>query len=359
MALMIKRKHVRTSPDFQHFLTAVRGGQPDRVPPCELSVDTEIKELYLGHAISTLRDDVDFWVSAGYDYIVVSTKGQPIPDETSEEVVTHPQGQRTHTHQWAVSGQGAVATWSAFETYPWITAHEVDYSAIDGLRDLLPHGMMAIANQGPLYSGVWRLMGLEAFSFALVENPELVAAVYKQVGELSIQIAEANAQKEWVGALWLGDDIAYNKALMTSPAVFRKYALPYYRRIGEICRRYNKPLIYHSDGNVLAVIEDLIEEVGIAALHPIEPKAMDIGQVKRDYGRRIALIGNVDVDLLSRGTPERVAARTKELLRDIAPGGGYLLGSSNSIPYYVSLENYNAMLNTLRKFGSYPISVQE
>jgi uroporphyrinogen decarboxylase len=190
--------------------------------------------------------------------------------------------------------------------------------------------MLAITDQGPLFSGAWRLMGLESFSYALVENPGLVAAVFEKVGELSIKIAETNCQKDWVGALWLGDDSAYGETLMTSPKVFRQYALPYYQRIGEVCRRYGKPLIY---------------------------QAMDIRQLKRDYGSRMALIGNVDVDLLSRGTPDMVAARTKELLRDIAPGGGYLLGSSNSITYNVPLENYRAMLDTLERFGSYPLSL--
>jgi len=341
--------------DFQRFLTAVSGGIPDRVPPCELSVDHEIMEQFLGRPVTSPRDEVDFWESAGYDYVVVSTAGQPIADALSEQDAAGAQGanRQRSMARWAISGEGRVADWAAFEAYPWITVADVDYGAVDVLRDVLPDGMQVVANQGPLFSGVWRLMGLEAFCYALVEDPALVAAIYEQVGELSVSIAEANAQREWVGALWLGDDIAYDKALLTSPEVFRRYALPYYRRIGETCRRYGKPLIYHSDGNVLAVIEDLIEEVGIAALHPIEPKAMDICQVKRDYGKRVALIGNVDVDLLSRGTPDDVSARTLRLLRDIAPGGGYLLGSSNSVPHYVPLANYLAMLETLKEHGKY------
>ena len=344
-------------PDFDRVLTALKRGIPDRVPPCELSVDAEVKELFLGHPVATLRDDVEFWQSAGYDYIVVSTKGQPIPDEVSQEMLIAAEGQRPHEHRWAVSGHGAVTDWASFDAYPWISESQVDYRDIDGLRPLLPDGMKAVANQGPLFSGVWRLMGLESFSYALVEDPALVAAVFEKIGELSVRITRANVQKEWVGAIWLGDDIAYSTSLLTSPQVFRRYALPYYRRIGEICREHDKPLIYHSDGNVLAVLEDLIKVVGITALHPIEPKAMSIHQIKHDYGDRIALIGNVDVDLLSRGTPEMIVQQTKELLRGVAPGGGYLLGSSNSIPYYVPLENYRAMLDTLREFGSYPILV--
>ncbi len=348
---------MKRSPDFQRFLTAIRGGTPDRVPPAEIHVDTEIKELFLGRPIATLRDDVDFWASAGYDYIFLSTKGQPISDSVSTETSAEIPGGGAHEHRWAVSGQGTVSDWQEFDKFPWVAAAEVDYSSVDGLRGLLPDGMLAVANQGPLYSGVWRLMGLEAFSYALVDDPALVEAIYEQVGELCVKITETNAQKEWVGAIGLGDDIAYDKTLLTSPTVFRHYALPYYKRIGEISRKYNKPLIYHSDGNILPVIEDLIEEVGVAALHPMEPKAIDIRHVKRAYGRRVALIGNVDVDLLSRGTPEMVAEQTKLLLRDVAPAGGYLLGSSNSIPYYVPLQNYRAMLETLKQFGSYPINV--
>ena len=344
-------------PDFHRFLTAVMRGIPDRVPQVEIHVDTEIKELFLGHPLATLRDEVGFWVEAGYDYVFVSTKGQPISDRTSRETLLEELSGTVHEHQWAVSGCGQVSSWEAFASYPWITEAEVDYSAVDGLRKLLPEGMLAVSNIGPLYSGVWRLMGLESFSCALNEDPDLISAIYEKVGELCVKILETNAQKEWVGALSFGDDIAYDKTLLTSPAVFRHYALPYYRKIGAIGRRYGKPLIYHSDGNVLPVLDDLIDKAGISALHPIEPKAMDIRQLKRDYGGRVALMGNVDVDLLSRGTPDMVAARTRDLLHDIAPGGGYLLGSSNSIPYYVPLENYRAMLDTLERFGSYPISL--
>ena len=276
---------MKTEPNFQRFLTAVRRGVPDRVPQAEIHVDTEIKELVLGRPLATLRDEVEFWIAAGYDYVFVSTPGQPIADYTSEETLPNQLKGAVHQHRWAVSGCGQVSSWEAFARYPWITEAEVDYTAVDGLRELLPEGMLAVANQGPLYSGVWRLMGLESFSCALIENPDLIAAIYKQVGELCVRIVETNAQKEWVGAIGLGDDIAYDRTLLTSPAVFRRFALPYYRQIGQICRRYGKPLIYHSDGNVLPVLDDLIEEAGISALHPIEPKAMDIRQLKRDFGK--------------------------------------------------------------------------
>ncbi|HPI73002.1 MAG TPA: uroporphyrinogen decarboxylase family protein, partial [bacterium] len=88
------------------------------------------------------------------------------------------------------------------------------------------------------------------------------------------------------------------------------------------------------------------------ALQPIEPKAWDIVEVKQRYGDRLALIGNVDVDLLARGTADAVAAETKRLIGALGPGGGYCVGSGNTIPNYVRPENYRAMLETVWDYGA-------
>lgn len=82
---------------------------------------------------------------------------------------------------------------------------------------------------------------------------------------------------------------------------------------------------------------------------------MDIGEVKRRYGDRLCLIGNVEVDALTRGTREDIQAQVHHLLHNIAPGGGYCLGSSNTIPNYVRLENYRTMLDATLEWGCYPI----
>ena len=101
-----------------------------------------------------------------------------------------------------------------------------------------------------------------------------------------------------------------------------------------------------------------IVDCGFTALHPIEPKAMDIDWVKREYGRRLCLIGNIDLGYtLTRGTPAEVDAEVKERIRTVAPGGGYCVGSSNSVTDYVPLENYNAMREAAFRYGRYPISL--
>jgi uroporphyrinogen decarboxylase len=126
--------------------------------------------------------------------------------------------------------------------------------------------------------------------------------------------------------------------------------------MGDICRKARLPFLYHSDGVLWEVLDDLVD-CGVCALHPIEPIAMDIHEVKRRYGEWLCLVGNVEVDTLSRGTPEQVRGEVRALLREVAPGGGYCLGSSNTVPNYARLENYRAMLEEAWEWGEYPIRV--
>jgi len=158
-----------------------------------------------------------------------------------------------------------------------------------------------------------------------------------------------------VGALWYTDDLAFKTGLLVSPEVFRQHLFPWMKRIGQTCAERNMPFLYHSDGRLDDVMEDLLD-CGIDALHPIEPQAMDIRKLKKDYGHRLCLIGNLDLEYtLTRGTPGEVAEQTRALIRDIGPGGGYCVGSSNSIPSYVPVENYRAMVETTLTCGSYPL----
>jgi uroporphyrinogen decarboxylase len=112
----------------------------------------------------------------------------------------------------------------------------------------------------------------------------------------------------------------------------------------------------HSDGDLMKLMEDIID-VGVDVLQPIDPTCMDIEQVKEMYGDRICLVGNVANELLRSGTAAEVEARVKELIRKVAPGGGYCLGAGNSVPHWAKFENFMAMRDATLKYGSYPISI--
>jgi len=121
----------------------------------------------------------------------------------------------------------------------------------------------------------------------------------------------------------------------------------------DTCVNKDLPLIFHSDGNLMEIIEELIQ-IGIDALNPIEPQAMNIVELKQKYGEQLCLTGNIDMDYpLSRGSPSEVRRQVQERLKQLAPGGGYCLGSSNSIAHYVPLENFKALITTVLEEGWY------
>ena len=91
-----------------------------------------------------------------------------------------------------------------------------------------------------------------------IENPDLIQALADRVGKFCVEIVENLVQREWVGALWYGDDMAYTTGLLASPAFLREYVFPYLKQIGDICKKYNKPLVMHSDGDLSEILEDII-----------------------------------------------------------------------------------------------------
>lgn len=112
----------------------------------------------------------------------------------------------------------------------------------------------------------------------------------------------------------------------------------------------------HSDGDLTALMEDIID-IGVDVLQPIDPTCMDIFEVKGIYRDRISLVGNVANELLRSGTPGEVEGYVRELIQELAPGGGYCVGAGNSVPEWAKFENYMAMRNAALKYGSYPISI--
>ena len=202
------------------------------------------------------------------------------------------------------------------------------------------------------------LMGLERFCLALVENPELVAEIFQRVGSIQCEVLRKIVKMDKVIAIWYGDDLGYTESLIVSPSVYRKYLFPWVEELSSIAHKAGMPFMTHSDGKLWEVIPDLIS-LGLNALHPIEPKAMDINEVKAKYGHKLALIGNIDLGYtLTRGTPAEVKAEVRQRIKDLAPGGGYAVGASPGITRYVPLENFNALREAAFEYGSYPISLE-
>lgn len=197
--------------------------------------------------------------------------------------------------------------------------------------------------------------GMENLLLDYYDNPRLAHELAEMVIDYKIRLMR-RAIREGADAVVSGDDYANQHGTVMSPQHFRQFVLPYLKRSIDAAHDEGVPFIKHTDGNIWAILDDLVQ-AGIDALDPIEPAAgMDIGEVKAKYGDRITVIGNVDCSfVLTRGTVEEVEEAVKETIAKASPGGGHILASSNSIHPAIKPENYKAMVEAARKFGRYPI----
>jgi uroporphyrinogen decarboxylase len=310
----------------------------------------EVVEAFVGRP-ADLATYASFWAEAGYDYVLLQVRGQPLADSRQVKIA---EGQLAlHGAEATVSTFGAarIRDEQSFEGYPWIRPRDVYYRDVDLIRDHLADGMKLIVNCGPIFQFLFRSMGLETLSIAMLENPPLLHAIAERAGRLVVQIVESLAQREWIGGIWYGDDMAYTEGLLVSPAFLRTYVFPYIAQMGRICRMHDKLFILHSDGDLTEVLPDLLA-CGVQGVHPNEPTSVDMARMKRQWGDRLCLLGGLDLDLLARGTPDAVAGATRTLIERVGSGGGVVIGSGNSIAKFVPLANYRAMLAAIREYGA-------
>jgi uroporphyrinogen decarboxylase len=195
-------------------------------------------------------------------------------------------------------------------------------------------------------------LGMRNFSYALYDNLQFVETVLDTYCDWTAVVAERVCQLGFDVYLST-DDMAHKHGPFFSPQVFRDLVLPRYKRVAE---KIALPWVIHTDGNVRAFVDEFLE-VGVMGLHPIENGAMDIRQMKRDYAGRLCLLGNVDLNLLALGTPEEVDREVHDLIRDVGPGGGYIVASGNSLASYLDPANVLAMSEAVLKYGAYPLAL--
>ena len=164
--------------------------------------------------------------------------------------------------------------------------------------------------------------------------------------------------EDGVEIIILGDDYAGKTGTFMSPAHFEEFILPGLKALVQIIHDCGGYCIKHTDGNIWGIMDMLID-TGVDMLGPLEWPYMALDEVRNHSGGQLGVMGNVDVDLLGRGTVEEVRAATKELLRRVSPLGGHILSSANTISSAVRPENFIAMLETVRQHGTYPISIAQ
>lgn len=348
---------VPLDPDFARLQAALNREEGDRVPLFEADIALPIQEWFIGREMNTAADEIEFYVRAGYDYVpVVPPFFAP---RIMHSAVGGNDGGSDDNAQWITESEGFIKTLKDIENFPWPKAEEVDFSSFHEVAELLPEKMKLLGMLIPaaVFGNTSQAMGLQNFSYALYDNPLVPEALFEIMGNTYVKLAKQLVKMPKLGAVFMSDDLAYTTGPMVSPKVLRKYVFPWYKKIGEIVRGAGMHFIFHSDGTLMDLFDDLAD-CGITAIHPIEPLAMDIVEVKKKHGDKFCFFGNIDLEYtLTRGTTEEVTAQVKERIRDLAPGGGWGLSASNSVPDYAIPENFRAMVEAGKKFGKYPINL--
>jgi uroporphyrinogen decarboxylase len=342
------------SPDVERLKTVLRRGLPDRVPLIELAIAEEVLAAVAGRDLAALperpsagevrdyvRERVALWRRLGYDYYRLRIG---IPFQTRRLSAG---GKRA----WVNENAGMIGSREEFERYPWPTATDVDFSQAEAAIECLPEGMGAIGFSGGVLEWASELIGLENTLLMLYDDPELLRDVVDRVGQIIYDVFARCCTMDEVFALWLGDDLGFKTSTLISPEHLREFILPWHRRYAELAHASGRLFMLHSCGHVEAVMENLIADVGIDAKHSFEDVIVPVEAFQARWGDRVAVLGGVDVDLLSRGSTEDVRARTLRILETCAPRGGYACGSGNSVTDYVPAANYLAMVAAAHEYN--------
>ncbi len=347
-------------PDGSEFIDILLGrAKPARIPLVEYLVDDVVMRPIvsdlLGRTwvdygrdresqIAYLENFIRFWYALGYD-VVRYEQSLLFPEHKLLAADTAPSSHKQR--EWADERRGAITTWEDFERYPWPVVKEFDFFPFEYLSKHLPEGMgLILCHGGGVFEHLSWIMSIEGLCTALLEDPELVRAVAKRLGELMSEFYTHLLDLENLVAIFPGDDMGFRTGTMVSPEHLREYVLPWHARFAAMAHKHGVPYFLHSCGNIDAIMDDLIARVGIDGKHSFEDAIIPVQDFQARYGQRIAVLGGLDLNILSGGSSDDVRKHTRELMEICGSRGRYAIGSGNSVPSYVPVENYLAMVSS-------------
>jgi len=192
-----------------------------------------------------------------------------------------------------------------------------------------------------------------ALSYRLADEPAKVKAQQAAAVDAALERASRLAGKDLFDGFALCSDYCFNSGPFLSPTQFAEFVTPYLATLVQGYRQMGFYVIKHTDGNIMPIIDQLVQ-CQPHALHSLDPQAgVDIAKVKRLYGRQVCLIGNVNCGLLQTGTKEEIAESVRYALRHGMPGGGYIFSTSNCVYTGMPLQSYDLMMSIWEAEGTY------
>ncbi|MDX9972695.1 MAG: uroporphyrinogen decarboxylase family protein, partial [FCB group bacterium] len=307
-------------PDVNRFVDVLLGRKKTNRPPLvEYIVDEHVYRPVvtglLGREWVPYGDDhpsraafldnfIALWHGMGYDFVRYE-QGYAFPGFhiSAKDPVVGSEKMRS----WADEHQGHIASWEDFERFPWPRFEDIDFFNLDYLSTHLPEGMGFITSHGGgVFEHVSFLFSIEGLWMAVCEQPDLVKAVADRVGELMERYYRHLLDLPNLAVIFPGDDMGYKTGTLISPDDLRRYFLPWHKRFAAMTHEKGLPYFLHSCGNLIDIMDDLIDDVRIDGKHSFEDIILPVQDFQQRFGDRIACLGGVDLNILAGPSPEAV-----------------------------------------------------
>lgn len=330
--------------DFQQMITVLKGEIPDRPTLFEFGLNDRLLGRLSGQEhedqsqrLAPFQRLINAFTAGGYDYTTISG--------WRTGTLQFPKGDIAEKSSKSLNSGGMIIDRQSFDNYPWPDPEAGDYELYDDLGPLLPEGMKLIASgNGGLLENVIDLFGFETLSLMTMLDESLTTDIFNAVGSRLLLFYELVSTFDTVGACIINDDWGFKNQTMFSPEMLRRWVFPWHKKMVTAIHHAGKPAILHSCGQLEAVMDEVIDDMGYDAKHSFEDQITPVEEAYARWGSRIAILGGIDMDFLARSTPDEIRKRSKSMLELGMQYGGYALGSGNSIPDYIPDENYFAMI---------------
>lgn len=353
----------------ERFLTALQGDIPDRTPLFEFYWNPALIKSVLGKLTSPYHnadDEVKMSREMGIDMVYTA----PYGFTSFTNIQLHG---AEYQDEWGTIWGTDKSSWPGGWPKNIVINNPEDWEKLSIPNPILPKrmeqpkrtiklakGELAVVGgvRGP-FSALWMLAGITNISSWIYENPEFLHDLMREMGEWNTQIG-LQLIETGVDAIIIHDDWGMNLSTFVSPDQWIEFIKPHIAEQVETFAKTNIPVILHSDGNLNALMEEIVQ-LKINALNPLQRSAeMNLAAIKEKYGDRICIIGNISSTVtLPNGIPEEVEREVLECLRDAAPGGGYVFAPDHSYHRTIPFENIYRALDTCKKYGAYPIELKK
>lgn len=359
----------------ERMYKALRHQEPDRVPKGDVMIHDLLIEKLLGRDMPGAEDNAllrwmtedlsdeqfaahrDVREMLGIDWV------HSMPLESSKPMGVSPEGYPLTKDIWGTVIRRTPESFDAVSV-PIPDIEAADEYELPKAEDFGYGNLQRWVNESDFFTvfqldtgffKVYQLVGFDTYVIGVKTHPRQLHSLMERFVQLELDIAR-KAVAMGVNAIWLANDFAHNTGTFMRPQDHWEFDFQYAKWLVAEIHKLGVPVIMHACGNMNHTL-DMLVEVGIDALHSLQPSAHnDIGEIKRKYGDRLCLIGNIDINyLVTRGSAWEVDQGVKETIQQAAPGGGYVLATTNLLNEDVPPENALAMYWAGEKYGQYPI----